>query len=133
MTQDANKLARTGLQWSIGLVLIYECSRLLFSAGAAHSFEKTHLPQWLRLAIGSVELLGAILFLIPPTVRGWRAPSARNFRSRRHHPHPARPSRRGISGHLRDGSADGNDRSRSPLKRSRARLYPAFVPPWSIT
>jgi hypothetical protein len=68
MTQDANKLARTGLQWSIGLVLIYECSRLVFSAGAAHSFEKTHLPQWLRLAIASVELLGAILFLIPPAV-----------------------------------------------------------------
>ena len=68
MTQDANKLARTGLQWSIGLVLIYECSRLIFSVGAAHSFEKTHLPQWLRLAIGSVELLGAILFLIPPAV-----------------------------------------------------------------
>ncbi|MGO9124693.1 MAG: DoxX family protein [Terriglobales bacterium] len=68
MSQDANKLARTGLQWSLGLVLIYECSRLVFSAGAAHSFEKAHLPQWFRLAIGSVELLGAILFLIPPAV-----------------------------------------------------------------
>ena len=68
MTQDANKLARTGLQWSLGLVLIYECSRLLFYSGAAHSFEKTHLPQWFRVAIGAVELLGAILFLIPPTV-----------------------------------------------------------------
>jgi hypothetical protein len=48
--------------------LIYECSRLVFSAGARHSFEATHLPQWFRLAIGSVELLGAILFLIPPAV-----------------------------------------------------------------
>jgi len=68
MTKDANKLARTGLQWSLGLVLIYECSRLVFSAGAKHSFETTHLPQWFRVAIGGVELLGAILFLIPPTV-----------------------------------------------------------------
>lgn len=68
MTQEANKLARAGLQWSIGLVLIYECSRLVFSAGARHSVETTHLPQWLRVAIGSVELLGAILFLIPPAV-----------------------------------------------------------------
>ena len=66
MTQDANKLAKTGLQWALGVVLIYECSRLLFYSGAAHSFEKTHLPQWLRVAIGSVELMGAILFLIPP-------------------------------------------------------------------
>ncbi|HTA25491.1 MAG TPA: DoxX family protein [Terriglobales bacterium] len=68
MTKDANKLARTGLQWSLGLVLIYECSRLVFSAGARHSFETNHLPQWFRVAIGSVELLGAILFLIPPAV-----------------------------------------------------------------
>lgn len=68
MTQEANKLARTGLQWSLGLVLIYQCSRLIFSVGAAHSFERTHLPQWFRIAIGSVELLGTILFLIPPAV-----------------------------------------------------------------
>jgi hypothetical protein len=68
MSQDANKLAKTGLQWSLGLVLIYECSRLLFYSGAARSFEKTHLPQWFRVAIGAVELLGAILFLLPPTV-----------------------------------------------------------------
>lgn len=68
MTHDANKLATTGLQWSLGLVLIYECSRLVFYSGAAHSFERTHLPQWFRVAIGSVELLGAILFLIPPAV-----------------------------------------------------------------
>lgn len=68
MTQDAHKLARTGLQWSLGLVLIYEGSRLLFSVRAVHSFESTHLPQWFRVAIGSVELLGAILFLIPPVV-----------------------------------------------------------------
>jgi hypothetical protein len=68
MKQDTSKLATTGLQWSLGLVLIYEGSRLLFYSGAAHSFEKTHLPQWFRVAIGSVELLGAILFLIPPVV-----------------------------------------------------------------
>jgi len=69
VSQDSNKLARTGLQWSLGLVLIYECSRLVFAASAAHSFERTHLPQWFRVAIGAVELLGAILFLIPPAVK----------------------------------------------------------------
>jgi hypothetical protein len=68
MSQDANKLARIGLQWSLGLVLIYECSRLVFYSGAMRSVEKTHLPQWLLVAIGSVELVGAILFLIPPAV-----------------------------------------------------------------
>ena len=68
MTQNANKLARTGLQYSLGLVLIYECSRLAFASGAAHAFQQTHLPQWFRVAIALVELLGAILFLVPPTI-----------------------------------------------------------------
>jgi hypothetical protein len=68
MSQDASKLARTGLQWSLGLVLIYECSRLVFYAGAGRAAEKTHLPHALLLAIALIELLGAILFLIPPTL-----------------------------------------------------------------
>jgi uncharacterized membrane protein YhdT len=68
MTQNANKLARTGLQYSLGLVLIYQCSGLAFTRAAAHAFLQTHLPQWFRVAIALVELLGAILFLIPPTV-----------------------------------------------------------------
>jgi hypothetical protein len=64
-----NKLARMGLQWSLGLVLIYECARLLLFSGGSHG----HIPHALVLAIGAVELLGAILFLIPPTVKagGW--------------------------------------------------------------
>lgn len=63
MTQTA-KLARTGLQWSLGLVLIYECSCLLFWSTASHG----HIPHALVLAIAAVELLGAVLFLISPTV-----------------------------------------------------------------
>jgi len=58
-------LARKGLQWSLGLVLIYECSRLLFTPAGAH----THLPHLLIMAIAAAELLGAILFLIPPTLQ----------------------------------------------------------------
>jgi uncharacterized membrane protein YphA (DoxX/SURF4 family) len=69
MTQNAGKIARTGLQWSLGLVLIYECSRLLFASGSAHALERAHLPHVLVLAIAAVELLGAILFLVPPTMR----------------------------------------------------------------
>jgi len=64
----ANNLAKTGLQWSLGLVLIYECSRLLFLSAAAHSLAKAHMPHLVVQAIAAVELLGAILFLIPSTV-----------------------------------------------------------------
>ena len=69
MTQNTTKLARTGLQWSLGLVLIYECSRLLFYSGAARAAQSVHLPHFLILAIAAVEMLGAILFLIPPVVQ----------------------------------------------------------------
>jgi hypothetical protein len=68
MAQNASKLARTGLQYSLGLVLIYECSRLLFSSTVGHALEKSHLPHALIEVIAAVELLGAILFLIPTTV-----------------------------------------------------------------
>lgn len=64
MSQEAHKLARAGLQYSLGLVLIYECLRLLMSSGGGQG----HIPHALVLVIAAVELLGAILFLIPPTV-----------------------------------------------------------------
>ena len=67
MAQNASKCARTGLQWSLGLVLIYESSRLLFYSGA-HAATSAHIPHLLLMVIAAVELLGAILFLIPPTV-----------------------------------------------------------------
>lgn len=62
-----NKLARTWLQWSLGLVLIYQCARLLLNP------TRGHIPHALILAIAAVELLGAILFLVPRTVKagGW--------------------------------------------------------------
>jgi hypothetical protein len=41
---------------------------LLFSVHAAHAFAGAHLPQWFRIAIASVELVGAVLFLLPPTL-----------------------------------------------------------------
>lgn len=68
MTQNAHRLARTGLQYSLGLVLIYESSRLVFAARTVHAFDQTHLPQWFRVAIALAELLGSILFLLPPTI-----------------------------------------------------------------
>ena len=68
MKHSAHDLAKTGLQWSLGLVLIYECSRLLFTHSAAQLFAKTHLPQWFRIVIAAVELVGAVLFLLPPTM-----------------------------------------------------------------
>jgi uncharacterized membrane protein YhdT len=68
MTWSARKCSLTGLQWSLGLFLIYQCSVLLFAHAAAENFSKAHLPQWFRIGIAAVELLGALLFLLPPTM-----------------------------------------------------------------
>lgn len=68
MRQDTNKLARTGLQYSLGLVLVYECCRLIVGSGAVHASERIHLPYRFLIGIAVVELLGAILFLVPLTV-----------------------------------------------------------------
>jgi uncharacterized membrane protein YhdT len=65
---NTGKLAKIGLQWSLGLFLIYQCSTLLFAHRAAENFAKAHLPQWFRIGIAAVELLGALLFLLPPTM-----------------------------------------------------------------
>jgi len=68
MAQSSHKLALTGLQYSLGLVLIYECSRLIFFSGAKHAAQQSHVPHLIILIIAVVELLGAILFLIPLAV-----------------------------------------------------------------
>jgi hypothetical protein len=59
--QKTGKLARTGLQYSLGLVLIYECCRLLLLPASTH----LPVPHVLVKAIAAVELLGGILFLVP--------------------------------------------------------------------
>jgi hypothetical protein len=65
---SAHKLALLGLQYSLGLVLVYECSRLIFSAAGTHAAVNVHLPHAILLIIALAELLGAILFLVPPTL-----------------------------------------------------------------
>lgn len=66
MAQSSHKLALAGLQYSLGLVLVYECSRLIFFSGAQHAAQQVHLPHAILFIIAAVELLGAVLFLIPP-------------------------------------------------------------------
>lgn len=68
MKQSAHKLALFGLQYALGLVLLYESSRLVFSATAARELGKAHLPHMVVALIAGLELLGAVLFLIPPAV-----------------------------------------------------------------
>ncbi|MFY9948743.1 MAG: hypothetical protein WA261_21610 [Candidatus Sulfotelmatobacter sp.] len=69
MAQRAN-IALTGLQWTLGLVILIEAI-LFVLPSAARGFASTHLPSVIRLILGFGEIGGCVLMLIPRTaIRG---------------------------------------------------------------
>jgi len=50
MTAQRANIALTGLQWTLGLVILIEAV-LFVLPGAAHSFSRTHLPNVVRLIL----------------------------------------------------------------------------------
>lgn len=66
MADQRMKVALTGLQWAMGLVILVEAI-LFVMPGAAHDFGRTHMPNAVRLILGWGEILGAVLLLIPRT------------------------------------------------------------------
>jgi|SRR5271155_3031472 len=67
---DRTKTALTGLQWTLGLVILIEAI-LFVMPGARHDFAQTHMPDLVRQVLGWGEIIGAVLLLIPRTaVRG---------------------------------------------------------------
>jgi DoxX-like family len=70
MTEQRMKTALTGLQWTLGLVILVEAI-LFVLPNAGHDFAKTHMPDIVRQVLGWAEIIGAVLLLIPRTaVRG---------------------------------------------------------------
>ena len=70
MTAQRANIALTGLQWTLGLVILIEAI-LFVLPGAAHGFATTHLPNVVRLILGFGEIAGCIFMLIPRTaIRG---------------------------------------------------------------
>jgi len=67
------KCALTGLQWSLGIVVLIEAVLFLFGPGSRHAFASTYMRNVIRLILGWGEIGGALLFLIPRTVvhGGW--------------------------------------------------------------
>jgi len=58
------------LRWSLGIVILIEAVMFVLPS-AAHEFARTHMPGFVRLVLGSGEILGCVLLLIPKTtVRG---------------------------------------------------------------
>jgi hypothetical protein len=73
MINDRARCSLIALQWALGLVILVEAAVFAFSPGSAHSFAKTGLPDFIRMALAWGEMVGAVLFLIPRTliVGGW--------------------------------------------------------------
>lgn len=70
MTEQRTKTALTGLQWTVGLVILIEAI-LFVLPSARHDFAKTHMPDVVRLVLGWGEIIGSVLLLIPGTaIRG---------------------------------------------------------------
>jgi hypothetical protein len=67
MTEKRLKTALTILQWTLGLVILVEAI-LFVLPSAGHEFSKTHMPDFIRQALGWGEIVGAVLLLIPRTV-----------------------------------------------------------------
>lgn len=70
MSASSAKYAVTILQWTLGIVILVEAV-LFVLPSAAHEFAHTHMPGFIRLILGSGEIAGCILMLIPKTaIRG---------------------------------------------------------------
>jgi len=67
MAEQRTKAALTGLQWTLGLVILIEAI-LFVLPSARHDFAQTHMPDIVRLVLGWGEIIGAVLVLIPRTV-----------------------------------------------------------------
>jgi hypothetical protein len=63
MNWQTQKFAIPALRWTVGLVVLFESCRFVFSHGPIHG----GLPQWLRPVIGGAEIVAAIMFLLPFT------------------------------------------------------------------
>ena len=72
MTEHRMKCALTGLQWTLGIVILIEAVLFLMPS-ARHDFARTHMPDILRQVLGWGEIIGAVLLLTPRTAaRGAR-------------------------------------------------------------
>jgi uncharacterized membrane protein YphA (DoxX/SURF4 family) len=70
MTAVRTKIALTGLQWTLGVVILIEAVLFVMPSGS-HGFASTHMPNVLRFVLGWGEIAGCILMLIPRTaIRG---------------------------------------------------------------
>jgi DoxX-like family len=65
MNGSAKRLAIPGLRWAVGLVVLWQSLEFVFSESSARAFAHTGLPAWIRPVLGGIEMIAAIIFLVP--------------------------------------------------------------------
>jgi uncharacterized membrane protein YphA (DoxX/SURF4 family) len=60
------KIGLCVLQYALGIVILIEAV-LFVLPSAAHDFNRTHMPGFIRMIVGWGEIAGSILLLIPKT------------------------------------------------------------------
>ena len=73
MTDKTQRLALVGLRWTLAIVVLGQTISFLYGSQASSEQVRHALPNALRLALGWSEAVGALLFLLPPTLAlgGW--------------------------------------------------------------
>jgi DoxX-like family len=70
MAEQRSRMALTGLQWALGLVILTQ-SVVFLLPSAGPGFATTHMPSAVRLILGIGEIVGSVLLLVPRTsIRG---------------------------------------------------------------
>jgi DoxX-like family len=65
MNLRLKKLAVSGLQWAVGLVVLLQSAHFALLPVAAHQSAEIGLPPWVRVVLGGSEVIAALLFLTP--------------------------------------------------------------------
>ena len=57
------------LRWVLGLAVLWESFHFAISASSAHHVTRMGLPRWTAPVLGGAEIMAAILFLVPRSMR----------------------------------------------------------------
>ena len=69
MSTNATTPAMALLRWSVGVVIGIESALFAFSGSTARHLAHMGLPGWIGPAVGGIELVAALLFLVPAANR----------------------------------------------------------------
>jgi hypothetical protein len=67
MNERLGSLAMPGFGWCVGLIALRRSWRFAFDTAAMRVFAETGWPAWIQPALGGIEIVAAVLFLLPVT------------------------------------------------------------------